>query len=117
MGGKGEGHKSASPAALTCSSDISNDVKAVLVNGARQWKGDTGPAALLVKYGEHQAPQVGHGASVQLHKGPLLAVIGPAATGHLADDHALGCWGRARTAVLSQRGGRSNLSRAWHLRF
>lgn len=93
----------------TCSGDIPNNIKAVLPDGARQWDGDAAPAALRVEHGEHQAPQVRHGVAVQLHKGPLLLVAGPVATGHFADDHALRCWRGAGTTVLPQWGGRSNL--------
>lgn len=93
----------------TCSGDIPDDVKAVLADGACQWDGDAAPAVLRVKHGEHQAPQVRHGAAAQLHKGPLLLVIGPVATGHFADDHALRRWRGAGTTVLPQWCGRSNL--------
>lgn len=93
----------------TCSRDISDDVKAVLVDGARQWDGNAAPAALWVEHGEHQALQVRHGLAAQLYKGPLLLVIGPVATGHLADDHALRWRREPGTAVLPQWGGRSNL--------
>ena len=96
---------------LTCSSDISNDVKSVLVNGSSQREGDDGPTVHLVKHGEHQAPQVCHGGAMQLYKSPLLAVIGPIATGHLTDDHTLWSWRGAGAAVLPQRRGCSHLWR------
>ena len=59
------------PAALTCSSDVSNDVKSILVNGSSQREGDEGPAALLVIHSEHQATEVCPGFPVQLQKSPL----------------------------------------------
>lgn len=96
---------------LTCSSDISNHVKSVLVDGSSQRKGDGSPTVLLVEHSEHQAPQVCHRGPVQLHKGPLLAVIGPVATSHLTDDHTFRGRRRAGTAVLPQRGGWSYLQR------
>lgn len=51
---------------------------------------------------------------MQLHKGPLLAVIGPMATSYLTDDHTLRCWRGAGADVLPQRGGWSNLSRSMY---
>lgn len=99
---------------LTCSCDVSDHVKAVAVGGSHQRKGDDVPAAVLVEHGEHQTPQVGQRGPVQLHEAPLLAVVGPGATGHLADDHALEGRTRAGTAVLPQRGGRSYLRGATH---
>lgn len=41
------------PAALTCSSDISDNVKSILVNGSGQREGNEGPAALLVIHSEY----------------------------------------------------------------
>lgn len=93
----------------TCSGDIADDVKAILVDGACQWDRDAAPAALWVEHGEHKALQVRHGFSSQLHKGPLLLVIGPVATGHLADDHTHRRRRGRGTAVLPQWGRRSNL--------
>ena len=98
-----------SPTTLTCSSDISNKVESILINRSSQRKGDDGPAALLVKHREHQASQVCHGGPMQLHKGSLLAVIGPVATGHLTDDHTFRGWRWAGAFVLPQRGRWSHL--------
>lgn len=93
----------------TCSVDIPDDVQAILANGSCQWDGDAAPTALWVEHGEHQALQVRHGFAAQLHKGPLLLVIGPVATGHLADDHTHRRRRGRGTAVLPQWGGRRHL--------
>lgn len=93
----------------TCSGDISDHVKAVLVGGTCQWDGNAVPAALWLEYREHQALQVRHGFAAQLYKSPVLLVVGPVAAGHLADDHALRRPTVPGTAVLPQWGGRSNL--------
>lgn len=98
-----------SPKVLTCSSDISNNVKSILINRSSQRKRNDRPTALLVKHREHQASQVSHGGPMQLHEGPLLAVIGPVATSHLTDDHTFGGWGWAWAAVLPQRSRWSHL--------
>lgn len=93
----------------TCSGDIPNDIKAVLVDGSCQWDGNAAATALRVEHGEHQVLQVRHWLATQLHKGPLLLVNGPVATSHLADHHSLRRWAGPGTAVLPQWGGRSNL--------
>lgn len=93
----------------TCSGDISDDVKAVLVDGPCQWDGNAISAALWLEHGEHQALQVRPGFAAQLHKSPVLLVVGPVATGHLADDHVFRRRTEPGTAVLPQWCGRSNL--------
>lgn len=42
---------------ITCFSDISNNVKTLLVNKAGQGERNDGPTALLVKHRDDQAPQ------------------------------------------------------------
>lgn len=103
------------PPALTCSGDISHHVESIVVHRAGERHRDDGAAVLLIEHGEHQAPQVRPGGAVQLHKAPLLVVIGPMAARHLADDHTLRGGRRAGADVLPQRSGRSHLQRLMNL--
>lgn len=96
-------------APLTCTSDISNHIKSILIDTSGQRKCNDGPTVFLVVHRQYQSSQPRHWEAPKFHKRSLLAVISPMATSYFTDDHVFRCQRGAGADVLPQWGGRSNL--------